>query len=68
MSISMTVREAAQRMGVGQTFVREGLERGFLPFGSGFAVGKGKRRTFQISREAFEKYMREGKSLAKNAQ
>ena len=58
---TMTVKEAAQRMGKSEPFVREGLARGLLPFGTGFTVGKGSyRRTFYINRKAFENYM-EGK-------
>lgn len=61
MNDRVSVSEAAKRMGVSKTFVREGLARGLLPFGIGFKIDKsGCRRTFFISREAFEMYLKEG--------
>lgn len=55
-SKTITVREAAERMGKSETFVREGLARGLLPFGTGFSISGGKR-TFFIPKDRFEKYM-----------
>ncbi len=54
---TMTVKEVASRLGKSETFVREGLARGLLPFGTGFSVGGGERRTFIIVRKQFEKYL-----------
>ena len=55
--LEMTVKEAAELIGKSQTFIREGLARGLLPFGIGFAIKEGsKKRTFSISRKQFYEY------------
>ena len=54
----MTIKEASERMGVSQTYLREGLARNKFPFGEGFRITEGScRRTFYINRKRFEKYM-----------
>ena len=51
----MTIKEAAELMGVSQQFVRIGLQKGILPFGCAVQVAS-KRYTYFISREKFEEY------------
>lgn len=51
----VTVKQAAKIMGKGQTFVREGLRRGILPFGS--ALQGEKRANFYIRPKAFCEYV-----------
>lgn len=48
------VDDAARLMGVSGQFIREGLKRGVLPFGS--ALKMSGRWTYYISREKFEEY------------
>lgn len=55
---NVPVVEAAERMGVSIPFVREGLESGKFPFGTGYRISpQSKRRTFYINRALFEKHM-----------
>lgn len=55
--LNMSVKEASELIGKSQTFIREGLARGLLPFGTGFAIKEGgKKRTFCISRKLFYEY------------
>ncbi|MDO5715737.1 MAG: hypothetical protein Q4P25_04095 [Tissierellia bacterium] len=56
MEATLTVKEAAKRLNKSETFVREGLARGLLPFGTGFSID-GKRRSFVIYRKKFEEYV-----------
>lgn len=50
---TMTVAEAAQRMGTTEQFIRQGLKQNRLPFG--YAVQtSAKRWTFWIDRKKFE--------------
>ena len=52
---NMSVREAAEIMGVSPMFVYIGLRNGRFPFGS--AVKTSSQWTYHISRAAFERYM-----------
>ena len=52
------VKEAAKRMGVSESYVRMGLRLGRLPFGS--AVKMSSVWTYDIRRDAFERYMQSG--------
>lgn len=54
----VTVKEAANRMGVSEMYVRMGLRLGRLPFGS--AVKMSSVWTYDIRRAAFESYMENG--------
>lgn len=51
----MTVAEAAEIMGVSKDYVRIGLQRGLLPFGT--AVKMSNRYTYYISSKQFFKYL-----------
>ena len=53
----LTVVEAAEIMGVTQSFLREALIRDKFPFGTGITMSEGERRTFYINRKRFEKWM-----------
>lgn len=48
----LTIRKAAQLMGVSEQFLRIGLRKGIFPFG--YAVKMSGRWTYYISRERFE--------------
>jgi hypothetical protein len=54
----MKVKEAAKRLNKSENFIRIGLQRERLPFGT--AVKTSSRWTYDIRDEAFEKYMKEG--------
>lgn len=58
----MRVTEAAEQMKKSPEFIRVGLQLGRLPFGTAVQVSP-KRWSYDIRREAFEKYMREGVSI-----
>lgn len=51
---SITIQEAAEIMGKSEQFVRVGLQRGILPFGS--AVKLSSRWTYYISPSRLYKY------------
>lgn len=51
----MSVKNAAQLMGVSEQFIRIGLQNNRFPFGS--AVKKSSRWTYHISPMAFYRYM-----------
>lgn len=55
----VNVQEAAQRLNKSEQFIRIGLQRDRLPFGT--AVKTSTRWSYHISKEAFEKYLREGR-------
>lgn len=58
--LTMSVKEAAERLGKSETFVREGLARGLLPFGTGFKINESnKKRCFVIYRKQFEEFVGE---------
>lgn len=54
MKETLTVKEAAEKMGVAQQFVRIGLQRERLPFG--YAVKTSSKWTYFISAKKFEEY------------
>lgn len=56
---SLTIHEAAEIMGKSDQFVRVGLQRGILPFGS--AVKLSTRWTYYISPSRFYEYVGEVK-------
>jgi len=51
----MSVKEAAEKMGVAQQFIRLGLQGKILPFG--YAVKTSSIYTYYISRKLFEKFL-----------
>lgn len=53
--MSLSVREAAERMNKSQQFIRIGLQRNAFPFGC--AVKMSSKWTYHISRKKFEEYM-----------
>ena len=53
--MSISIKEAAQRMGKSQQFVRVGLQRNVFPFG--YAVKMSSKWTYHISRKKFEEYV-----------
>ena len=53
--MNMTVIKAAQIMGKSQQFVRVGLQRGLLPFGT--AVKMSSMWTYYISQKKFYEYV-----------
>lgn len=57
MAAQISVREAAEIMGKCPQFVRVGLQRGLLPFGT--AVKVKNRYNYYISPELFRKYVGE---------
>lgn len=58
-AITITVKEAAERMGISQTALREGLARDKFPFGTGFKTNEeNKKRVFFINEKAFEEYLK----------
>lgn len=52
----VSVSEAAATMGVSPQFVRVGLQRGVLPFGTAVQVSRNKY-TYFISRSKFNEYL-----------
>lgn len=56
----MSVKEAAEKMQVCQQFIRVGLQRGLLPFGT--AVKMSSIWTYYISPQKFNEYIGEGGS------
>lgn len=50
----VTVKQAAERLGVSQQFIRIGLQRGILDFG--FAVKMSDRYTYHISNKKLNEY------------
>ncbi len=52
----MTVKEAAERMGVSELFIRFGIRNGTLPIGC--AIKMSSKWTFYIQRDRFEAYMK----------
>ena len=53
---NMTVAKAAEMMGVSQQFIRVGLQKGVLPFGSAVQITR-KKFTYFISRQKFYEYL-----------
>ena len=52
----ITVKEAAEIMGKCQQFIRVGLQRGLLPFGTAVR-GRGERWSYYISPKLFYEYV-----------
>lgn len=52
----LTVAEAANLMGVSQQFIRIGLQRGLLPFGTAVQISR-KRYTYFISKQKLNEYL-----------
>ena len=52
----VSISEAAATMGVSQQFVRVGLQKGALPFGTAVQVSRNKY-TYFISRSQFNEYL-----------
>lgn len=52
--MSLTVKEAAEKLNKSPQFVRIGLQRGILPFG--YAVKMSTKWTYHISKKKFEEY------------
>ena len=48
----MKVKDAAERMGVSQQFIRVGLQRGLFPWGYAVKIG-GRRYTYYINERKF---------------
>lgn len=55
MGKKVSVKETAERMGKSESFVRVGLQRGFLPFG--FAMKIKTQWSYYINPALLEKYM-----------
>lgn len=53
--MKVTVKEAAERMGVSPRYIHFGLQDGVLPFG--VAVKMNGRYSYYINRQRFEKWM-----------
>lgn len=51
----MTVKEAAEKLGKSQQFVRVGLQLGILPFG--YAVKMSSKWTYHISEHKVNEYL-----------
>lgn len=55
-SQNVSVKEAAQKLGKSEQFIRVGLQREKLPFGVAFQVS-GRRYSYHISRKKLEEYI-----------
>jgi hypothetical protein len=54
---SITVKQAAEIMGKDQQFIRIGLQRGILPFGTAIkSKDRNRRYNYYISPELFKQY------------
>lgn len=57
---TVTVKEAAERLGVSEQWIRLTIQRGLVPFGRCFCLdGKGRRLTYYIWRKEFEAYLKD---------
>jgi hypothetical protein len=59
---NLSVKEAAERLGKSQPFVRIGLQRGLLPIGT--AVKMSSKWTYHISPKKLDEYVGEGERCA----
>lgn len=59
--MNVSVKEAAEILGVSQQFVRIGLQRQLLPIGT--AVKMSTRWTYHISPKLLQEYIGEGKEV-----
>lgn len=57
---NVSIEDAARQMGVSQQFVRIGLQRGVLPFGTAIQI-TGKKFSYYISPARLAEYIGEGK-------
>ena len=55
---TLTIAEAAEKMGVTAQFLRVSLQRGKFDFGVAMQMS-GKRYTYYINREKFERYLKQ---------
>lgn len=55
----ITIKEAAEKLNIAQTTLREGLYQGRFPFGTGFYNEGSTIRTFVIYPEKFKEYIGE---------
>ena len=53
----MSVKEAAQQLGVTVVHMRKGIEQGVYPFGVAVKGGRGERNKYIIFRRRFEKWL-----------
>jgi len=53
---NVSIKEASERLGKSQQFVRVALQNGTAPFGMAVKM-KGSRYSYHISRHSFEKYL-----------
>ena len=53
----ITIKKAAEIMGKCQQFVRIGLQRGFLPFGTAFKIKNSTHYDYYISPKLFYDYI-----------
>lgn len=56
----MNIQEAAKKLNKSEQYIRIGLQKERLPFGSAVKVSP-KRWSYHISEGAFERYMKEGR-------
>ncbi len=56
----MKIKEAAQKLGKSEQFVRVGLQQGILPFGA--AVKMKRRYSYHVSPEALKSYLSGGQA------
>ena len=63
--VGVTVKEAAERLGKSQPFVRIGLQRGLLPIGT--AIKMSSKWTYHISEKKLVDYNGDGESDATQA-
>ncbi len=59
MEPTVSVREAAERLGVSQQWVRQTIQKGLVPFGRCFCLDGKRRVTYYIFRKEFEDFMKE---------
>lgn len=62
MSGTITVKQAAERLGKSENFIRIGLRRGILPNGYAF-TGRGKRWNDYVNKADLEKYLAGDKEI-----
>lgn len=58
----ITVKQAAERLGKSENFVRIGLQRGILPIGYAY-TGRGKRWNYYVNKADLEKYLAGDKEI-----
>ena len=53
----ITVQDAAKLMGKSEMFIRIGLQRGILPFGTALKIDGKSKYSYHISPKLFEEYL-----------